>query len=147
VVRAGHITAGAAANGTPAPNHRLAQGQSERLQAMPPDTTPNPDDDYLASGPRKNTQFGQQIGVDDTSPPEVAHGGRARESESVDDGHGGVMARFAKPMDHRPPPEEASEASEYGAPEPGPPTADARQSDEGPSVWDASKTEDDGKGR
>jgi hypothetical protein len=109
---------------------------------MPPDITPEPDH-HLASGPRRNTQFGQEIGVDDTGAPEVAHGQRvARESDLVDNGHGGVKARFVKPMDHRPPPQEASEASEYGAPEPGPPTADAALPDEGPSVWDASPSEE-----
>ncbi|MGZ3275166.1 MAG: hypothetical protein ACXU82_09535 [Caulobacteraceae bacterium] len=109
-----------------------------------PEQTPEPDG-YLASGPRRNTQFGQEIGVDDTSPPEVTHGQRvARESELVDDGHGGQRARFVKPMDHRPPPQEASEASEYGEPEPGPPTSDAALPAEGPSVWDASPPSDEG---
>ncbi|HEY4032011.1 MAG TPA: hypothetical protein VGM25_16815 [Caulobacteraceae bacterium] len=102
---------------------------------------PGPDD-HLESGPRKNTQFGQEIGVDDTSPPEVAHGQRvARESRVVDDGHGGRKASFLRPMDHRPPPQEASEASEFGAPEPGPPSSDAALPDEGPSAWDASPPE------
>ena len=118
---------------------------------MPPDLTPQPpasNDDYLASGPRRNTQFGQQIGVDDTSPPQVAHGQRvAEESRLVDDGHGhgGRKARFNLPLDRRPPPQEASEASEYGEPEPGPPTADAALPAEGPSAWDASKAEDEGQ--
>ena len=107
---------------------------------MPPDAPSDPDD-HLASGPRKNVQFGQEIGVDDTSPPEVAHGGRSAESEMVDDGHGGLRARYTRPMDHQPPAEEASEASEYGTPSPGPPAADARETDEEPSVWDASKAE------
>ena len=103
--------------------------------------TPEPPkpDDYLASGPRKNTQFGQQIGVDDTSPPQVAHGQRvAGESRIVGDGHGGQKASFNLPLDRRPPPQEASEASEFGEPEPGPPTADAALPSEGPSAWDAS---------
>ncbi len=108
---------------------------------MPADP-PTPDsDDHLASGPRLNTQFGQQIGVDDTSPPEVAHGRRAAESRIVDVAHGGQRARFVEPMDHRPPPQEASEASEFGAPEPGPPTSDAALPAEGPSAWDASPPE------
>jgi len=111
---------------------------------MPEQPPVRDEDDHLESGPRLNTQFGQQIGVDDTSPPKVAHGQRvAAESELVDNGHGGQKARFVKPMDHRPPPQEASEASEYGAPEPGPPTADAALPDEGPSAWDASPAEGD----
>jgi hypothetical protein len=116
---------------------------------MTPDITPEPDrDDHLASGPRRNTQFGQNIGVDDTSPPEVAHGQRvAAESRMVDNGHGGEKARFVQPMDHRPPPEEASEASEYGAPEPGPPTSDAGLPVDELSAWDASPAEDAGKDR
>ena len=109
---------------------------------MAPDTTPAPPerpDDYLASGPRRNTQFGQEIGVDDTDAPQVAHGQRvARESELVEDRYTGVRARFVKPMDRRPPAQEASEASEYGAPEPGPPTSDAALPVEDHSVWDAS---------
>jgi hypothetical protein len=115
---------------------------------MTPDLTPEPPapadgDDYLASGPRRNTQFGQQIGVDDTSPPEVAHGQRvAAETRMVDDGHGGQRARFVQPMDHRPPPQEASEASEYGGPEPGPPSSDAGLPADGPSAWDASPEEE-----
>jgi hypothetical protein len=110
-------------------------------------TPPSPhadNDDYLASGPRRNTQFGQQIGVDDTSPPEVAHGQRvAAESRIVDDGHGhgGRKASFNLPMSRRPPPQEASEASEYGEPEPGPPTSDVGLPTDGPSAWDASPTE------
>jgi hypothetical protein len=100
-------------------------------------------DDHLASGPRRNTQFGQQIGVDDTSPPEVAHGQRvAQESRVTNDGHGGQKASFNLPLDRRPPPQEASEASEYGEPEPGPPSADAALPAEGPSAWDASKGEE-----
>jgi hypothetical protein len=106
---------------------------------MPADT-PTAPDDHLASGPRRNVQFGQEIGPDDTSPPEVAHGQRvARESRMVDDAYAGRRARFVQPLDHRPPAQEASEASEYGAPEPGPPIADAALPEDGPSVWDASK--------
>ncbi len=93
-----------------------------------------------ADSPKRNTQFGQEIGVDDTSPPEVAHGRRAHESELVDDGHGGVRARFVRPMDHQPPAQEASWASEYTAPSSGPPVSDAALPEEGPSVWDASKS-------
>ena len=93
----------------------------------------------VAENPKRNTQFGQEIGVDDLSPPEVAHGRRASESELVDDGHGGVRARFTRPMDHRPPAQEASWASEFTEPEAGPPDADAALPKEGPSVWDASK--------
>ncbi len=94
----------------------------------------------MSDTPRKNVQFGQEIGVDDTSPPEVGHGQRvARESDLVDNGHGGVRARFVRPLDHRPPPQEASEASEFGEPELGPPTSDAALPLEEPSVWDASK--------
>jgi hypothetical protein len=105
---------------------------------MTSDVTPEPDD-YLASGPRKNTQFGQEIGVDDTEAPRVAHGQRvARESDLVEDRYAGVRARFVKPMDRRPPAQEASEASEYGGPELGPPTADAGLPVEDSSVWDAS---------
>jgi hypothetical protein len=105
--------------------------------------TPEPprpaNDDHLQSGPRRNTQFGQPIGVDDTSSPQVAHGQRvAGESRVVGDGHGGQKASFNLPLDHRPPPQEASEASEFGAPESGPPTADAALPAEGPSAWDAS---------
>lgn len=115
---------------------------------MTSDTTPEPPapdrDDYLASGPRRNTQFGQQIGVDDTDPPQVAHGQRvARESELVEDRYMGARARFVKPMDHRPPAQEASEASEYNPPEPGPPSADAALPDEDSSVWDASPPQTD----
>jgi len=111
-----------------------------------PEQTPDPED-YLASGPRRNTQFGQQIGVDDTSPPKVAHGQRvARESDLVDNGHGGQKARFVNPVARRPPPQEASEASEFGEPEPGPPTADAALPDEGPSAWDASPAEGEDEG-
>lgn len=114
-----------------------------------PDLTPEPPapperdaDDHLASGPRRNTQFGQPIGVDDTSPPEVAHGQRvAAESRLVTDGYAGQRARFVQPLDHRPPPQEASEASEFGQPEPGPPTSDAGLPADGPSAWDASKGE------
>ena len=106
---------------------------------MTPDITPERDDDYLESGPRRNVQFGQEIGVDDTSPPQVAHGQRvAEESRLVDNGHGGEKAQFVRPMDHRPPPQEASEASEYGEPQPGPPSSDAGLPAEGPSAWDAS---------
>ena len=104
-----------------------------------PEPTP-PTNDHLASGPRRNTQFGQQIGPDDTSPPDVAHG-RRRESRMVDDSYTGQRARFVHPLDHRPPAQEASEASEYGAPEPGPPDADAGLPADEPSVWDASKGE------
>jgi len=107
-----------------------------------PSQSPEPANDYLASGPRKNTQFGQEIGVDDTDPPQVAHGQRvARESELVEDRYMGARARFVRPMDHRPPAQEASEASEYTAPEPGPPTSDAALPDEGASAWDASPPE------
>jgi hypothetical protein len=109
---------------------------------MTPDLTPQPpgpdEGGYLASGPRRNTQFGQEIGVDDTDPPQVAHGQRARESELVEDRYAGVRARFVRPMDHRPPAQEASEASEFGEPETGPPTSDAALPDDLPSVWDAS---------
>lgn len=106
-----------------------------------PGRTPEPDD-HLQSGPRLNTQFGQAIGVDDTRPPEVAHGQRvAAESRIVDDGYASQRARFVQPLDRRPPPQEASEASEYGEPEPGPPTSDAALPADGPSVWDASKAE------
>jgi hypothetical protein len=115
---------------------------------MPDAPTPPPPDDHLASGPRRNVQFGQEIGVDDTSPPEVAHGQRvAEESRMVDDAYGGQRARFVQPLDHRPPAEEASEASEYGAPEPGPPVADVGLPADEPSVWDASKTDGDGAER
>ena len=108
------------------------------MPAAPPTSD---SDDHLASGPRRNTQFGQQIGVDDTSPPEVAHGQRAAESRIVDVSHGGQRARFVEPMDHRPPPQEASEASEFGEPETGPPTSDAALPADGPSAWDASKAD------
>jgi hypothetical protein len=113
---------------------------------MPPDATPQPPrpdpDAPLVSNPRRNTQFGQEIGVDDTDAPQVAHGQRvARESDLVEDRYMGVRARFVRPMDHRPPPQEASEASEYGQPEPGPPTSDAALPVEDSSVWDASKIE------
>jgi hypothetical protein len=104
-------------------------------------------DDHLASGPLKNTQFGQPIGVDDTGPPEVAHGQRAQESQLIDDGRGGQKARFVKPMDHEPPAQEASEASEYRDPPTGRPTSDAALTDEGPSVWDASKGDGEEEGR
>jgi hypothetical protein len=115
---------------------------------MPPDITPDPADDHLASGPRRNTQFGQQIGPDDTSPPEVAHGQRvARESRMVDDAYAGQRARFVQPLDRRPPAQEASEASEYAAPEPGPPSADAGLPVEDSGVWDASPPEGDKAGR
>lgn len=103
---------------------------------------PEAKDDHLQSGPRRNVQFGQEIGVDDTSPPEVARGQRvAEESRMVDDAGGGQRARFVQPLDRRPPPQEASEASEYGEPAKGPPTADAGLPADGPSVWDASKTD------
>jgi hypothetical protein len=110
---------------------------------MPADPTPTPPaDGHHATGPRRNTQFGQEIGVDDTEAPQVAHGQRvARESELVEDRYAGVRARFVRPMDRRPPAQEASEASEYGEPEPGPPTADAALPEEGFSAWDASKTD------
>jgi len=109
---------------------------------MSSDPPSNPANDHLASGPRRNTQFGQQIGVDDTSPPKVAHGQRvARDSRLVDDGYAGKRARFVRHLDQRPPAQEASEASEYGKPEPGPPTADAGLPADGPSVWDASKAD------
>jgi hypothetical protein len=105
----------------------------------------NEPDGYLASGPRRNTQFGQEIGIDDTSPPEVAHGQRvARESRIVDYGYAGQRARFVQPMERRPPPQEASEASEYGEPEAGPPTADAGLPAEDSGVWDASPPDEDG---
>jgi hypothetical protein len=97
-----------------------------------------------AENPKRNTQFGQEIGVNDTSPPDVAHGQRvARESELVEDGHGGARARFVRPLDRRPPPQEASWASEFGKPETGPPTSNAALPEEGPSVWDASKNRDE----
>jgi hypothetical protein len=103
---------------------------------------PNPDNDHRASGPRRNVQFGQEIGVDDTSPPEVAHGQRvAEESRTVDDAIQGERVRFVQPLDRRPPPQEASWASECGEAEPGPPQQDVGLPKEGPSVWDASKDE------
>jgi hypothetical protein len=115
---------------------------------MPEQTPPPPElnnEGYLASGPRRNTQFGQEIGVDDTDLPQVDHGQRvARESELVEDRYAGVRARFVRPMDRRPPPQEASEASEFGQPETGPPTADAALPDDLPSVWDASPPLDGG---
>jgi len=96
----------------------------------------------------RNVQFGQEIGVDDTSPPEVAHGQRvARESRMVDDAYAGQRARFVQPLDRRPPAQEASEASEYAAPEPGPPSADAGLPVEDSGVWDASPPEGDKAGR
>lgn len=111
---------------------------------MTPEITPEHDGDHLQSGPRRNVQFGQEIGVDDTSPPEVAHGQRvARESGLVEDRYVGERAQFVKPMTRRPPAQEASEASEYGEPEPGPPSADAGLPLEEPSVWDASPPEDE----
>jgi len=102
---------------------------------MTTEPTPGPG----TENPKRNTQFGQEIGVDDTSPPQVAHGGRAHESDLVDDGHGGTRARFVRPMDHRPPAQEASWASEFCEPESGPPISDAALPEEGPSVWEASK--------
>ena len=93
--------------------------------------------------PRRNVQFGRKIGVDDTGPPEVAHGSRAGESRTVDDAVQGQHVRFVRPLDERPPPEEASHASEYGLPPPGPPEGDASLPVEAPSVWDASETEDE----
>jgi hypothetical protein len=112
-----------------------------------PSDPPRPDnDDHLASGPRRNIQFGQPIGIDDTARPQVAHGQRvARQSEPVEDRYIGVRARFVKPLDHRPPPQEASEASEYGEPEPGPPSSDAALPMEDSSVWDASPPEGEGR--
>jgi hypothetical protein len=105
---------------------------------------PPKSDDHLASGPRRNVQFGQEIGVDDTSPPEVAHGQRvARQSHLVEDRYVGERAQFVQPLERRPPPQEASEASEYGQPEPGPPTADAGLPAEDSSVWDASPPGED----
>src|SRR5262245_3529996 len=95
--------------------------QAAVKEAAMPEQTPGP---TQGPSPRRNTQCGQEIGVDDNSPPEVAHGQRvARESELVEDRYVGVRARFVKPLDRRPPPQEASEASEYGEPEAGPPTA------------------------
>jgi hypothetical protein len=89
--------------------------------------------------PRRNVQFGQEIGVDDLGPPEVAHGQRvAAESDLVSDSYVGARARFVRPLDRRPPPEEASEASEFGEPEQGPPIADVGLPADGPSAWDAS---------
>lgn len=108
-----------------------------------PEQRPDPDD-HLESGPRRNVQFGQEIGVDDTSPPKVGHGQRvARESRLVEDGYAGQRARFVQPMDHRPPPQEASEASEYGEPEAGPPSSDAALPVEDSSVWDASPQDEE----
>ena len=112
---------------------------------MTPQSPPEADNDHLASGPRRNVQFGQEIGVDDTSPPEVAHGSRAAEARLVDDAIQGEHARYVHPLDHRPPPQEASHASEYGEPEPGPPVADLGLLDDEPSVWDASPSAEDGK--
>jgi len=99
-----------------------------------------PDTPSQSSG--QNTQFGQKIGVDDTGEPQVAHGSRASQSEMVDNGHGGLKARYVHPMEKRPPAEEASWASEYLEPEKGPPSSDAALPDEAPSVWDASKGND-----
>ena len=90
---------------------------------------------------RKNVQFGQEIGVDDTGPPAVAHGSRAAESQMVEDPNNGQRARFVQPLERRPPPQEASHASEYGEPESGPPLSDVGLPQEAPSVWDASKAE------
>lgn len=104
--------------------------------------TPPESNDNLASGPRRNVQFGQEIGVDDVSPPKVDHGQRvAEESRTVDDAVIGQHVRFVQPLDRRPPPQEASHASEYGEPEPGPPEGDVGLPQERPSVWDASKDE------
>jgi hypothetical protein len=93
--------------------------------------------------PRSNVQFGQKIGMDDTSPPKVAHGARAAESRMVEDPYTGERARFVQPLKRRPPPEEASHASEYGEPEPGPPQGDVGLPEAAPSVWDASKAQDE----
>jgi hypothetical protein len=96
----------------------------------------------VPENPKRNVQFGQPIGVDDLGPVEVAHGQRvAAESQLVDDGYIGQRARFVLPLDRRPPPQEASEASEYGEPESGPPSADVGLPAEGPSAWDASPTD------
>jgi hypothetical protein len=106
---------------------------------MTQDAPRNPND-HLASGPRRNVQFGQKIGVDDTSPPEVAHGQRvAEESRTVDDPLQGERVRFVRPLDHQPPAQEVTRAA-------GPDTADVGPQDvglpeAGPSVWDASKEE------
>lgn len=101
---------------------------------------PHDPDDHLDSGPRRNVQFGQEIGVDDTSPPAVAHGQRvADESRTVDDALQGQHVRFVQPLKRRPPPQEASEASEFGEGGSGPPEADVGLPAEGPSIWDASK--------
>jgi hypothetical protein len=106
---------------------------------MTSEPTPDPAYARTPDSPNRNVQFGQEIGVDDTSPPEVAHGSRASDSELVEDSYIGEHARFVKPLDHRPPPQEASEASEFGQPEGGPPVADVGLPVEEPSVWDASK--------
>jgi hypothetical protein len=91
--------------------------------------------------PRRNQQFGQKIGVDDTSPPQVGHG-RRHDSEMVDDPDQGQKARFVLPLAERPPPQEASEASEYGERPEGPPQGEVGLPLDEESVWDARPDED-----
>ena len=108
---------------------------------MKPETTPEPDD-HLASGPRRNVQFGERIGVDDTSPPQVAHGQRvAEDSRTADDSYQGQHVRFVQPLKQAPPPEEVTRAIEPDLSEAGSPPQDVGLPEEGPSVWDASKDE------
>ena len=111
---------------------------------MTPDATPEPSppDDDLAAGPRKNVQFGQEIGVDDTSPPQVAHGQRvAEESRTVDDALQGEHVRFVQPLAHTPPAQEVTRPGRPDVSDAGP--QDVGLPKEGPSVWDASKDEGD----
>ena len=99
----------------------------------------------MPEGPRYNEQFGQKIGIDDTSPPKVGHG-RRRDSEMIPDPLQGEKASFTFPLDERPPPQEASEASEYGERPSGPPEADVRLPIEEESVWDARPDDDADEG-
>jgi hypothetical protein len=94
----------------------------------------------MARQPQQNEQFGRKIGVDDTGPPEIAHGQRvAEDSRMVDDPNQPGRARFVLPLAERPPAEEASAASQSGlTDDETAPQSDAAQVAEGASVWDAS---------
>ena len=95
----------------------------------------------MSNTPTHNIQFGQTIGVDDVSPPEVAHGRRPDEARVVDDPNQKTRVRFTGSLQRAPPPEEASSASQAGARDDAGPE-DFADIPEGPSAWDARESED-----
>jgi hypothetical protein len=91
----------------------------------------------MTDSPRYNQQFGQTIGVDDVSPPKVAHGRRRPgETRVVDDPNQPGAVRFVVPLDKPPPPEQASWAAEAGVRDDAGPS-NAADIPEAPSVWEA----------